>query len=760
MDELHPCGELSTMMETKGRNYKGFIYTVDAIFALIVAAAAISILLFSFYSSNFSSQTPTSEAFAVAQNLLQTTMSQAAHGIFIARAATGAFSSGQYAWPQYGGNPQDSSGTMAQGPLLPLMKFTFNASSAINPVVVAGDGLVVFTTPSNLYALNATSGKVVLNISSSFGAFGPPLIYMHNIYAESIGSGGDNITAYSESGNVLWSRNVFNINKFSILQQQNGFIVENLTYVSPTNGSIVANIVSLHGGSIPAGTSFSSAFSDGETLSYANEPATGTDFVASGVAQNSKALTLLWSRVIGIVAVAPPGPPPAAEGDESVFVLGSNTGIIGTDLAGAVLFTNTTSNMRSGAAMLGKAIYLQNASRLIALNQSGNVIFIENTETNSFNTTPSATPSLVYTLSNNNFEAFSAVTGKPAWNTTIAGLRTNAYVSDIAVAYGNAYFAVANTLYAVGTCSADPNGSLLGTISGFYLNGEGECANLLLASSYNSSKIAMYINNSYAPSLRLARFNGSSTINIPEVGNAPVTADNYSIALWFKANATQPASFSSLVALGSGSNLNYTLYIADSPGTYTNLPQLNFRYIGASNTEHDAALGSNTLESPGKFYSVVLTYGSGALKFYINGAMTAENSSAEPLLIKSENLMLGRPNIPVGVASKAFNGIIADVQIYNTTLNANQVQALYQGGMAAPPITLTSNVLGWWPLEGDTNDYSRYHYGFAQNISFVNGNFTPLALSTAFEVSRASVPLSIEVNNSYRNYDVGIVTWR
>ncbi len=749
-------------MGRKCKNYKGFIFTVDAIFALIVAAAAISILLFSFYSTNFSSQAPTSEAFAVAQNLLQTRMAQAAQGIFIARAATGTFASGQYNWQQYGANPRDSSSTPAQGPLLPLVRFTFNASSLINPLVVAGDGLVVFTTSTNLYALNATSGKVVLNVSSTFGALGPPLMYMHNIYVESRGAGGNNITAYSESGNVLWSRNIFNINKFSILQQQDGFIVDNLTYINPANGSIAANIMSIHGGSIPAGVSFSSAFSDGETISYADEPAAGTDYLAAGIAQNSNVLTLLWNKVLSVAAPSsPPGPPPALLGNESVFVIGTNTGIFGTTLAGGAVFTNATSNIRGGPSVLGGTIYLQNASSLIALNQSGNVIFVENAGGTSFNTTPSATPSLVYTLSNSTFEAFSSTSGKQVWDTTLPGARTNAYVSDIAIAYGNAYFSVSNTMYAFGTCSADPNGNLLGTIAGMYLNGNGECANLLLSGAYNSNRIAMFINNTYAPSERLAKFNESSVVDIPEVGNAPVTADNYSISLWFKANAAQPSDFASLVALGS-SNINYTLYISNLAGAFnalSPLPQLNFRYIGASNTEHDAALGSNTVEVPGKFYSVVLTYGSGALKFYVNGAMTAKNSSAEPLLLKSKNLMLGRPNIPIGITSKAFNGTIADVQVYNSTLDANQVQSLYQQGIAAPPIA-AANVVGWWPLEGDTNDYSNYHYGFAQNLSFAKANFTPIALSAALEVSRASVPLSISVGNSYRNYNIGIVTWR
>lgn len=51
-----------------------------------------------------------------------------------------------------------------------------------------------------------------------------------------------------------------------------------------------------------------------------------------------------------------------------------------------------------------------------------------------------------------------------------------------------------------------------------------------------------------------------------------------------------------------------------------------------------------------------------------------------------------------------FNGIIANVQIYNIALSAQQVQQLYQAGISAQPIS--GNVVGWWPLNGDANDYS------------------------------------------------------
>jgi hypothetical protein len=43
--------------------------------------------------------------------------------------------------------------------------------------------------------------------------------------------------------------------------------------------------------------------------------------------------------------------------------------------------------------------------------------------------------------------------------------------------------------------------------------------------------------------------------------------------------------------------------------------------------------------------------------------------------------------------------------MYNTSLSENQVIAVYRDGLGGPPSDLR-NLVGWWPLNGDFNDYS------------------------------------------------------
>ena len=102
------------------------------------------------------------------------------------------------------------------------------------------------------------------------------------------------------------------------------------------------------------------------------------------------------------------------------------------------------------------------------------------------------------------------------------------------------------------------------------------------------------------------------------------------------------------------------------------------------------------------------------------------NGSYEALFVNGKNVgiqnvgpMINHPQIPIGMGFRGFatangivvhtyrnfNGYIANVQIYNTSLSANEIQALYLEGMGGAPIDL-QHLVAWWPLNGNANDYS------------------------------------------------------
>ncbi|MGC8629306.1 MAG: hypothetical protein ACP5T4_03825, partial [Candidatus Micrarchaeia archaeon] len=75
-----------------------------------------------------------------------------------------------------------------------------------------------------------------------------------------------------------------------------------------------------------------------------------------------------------------------------------------------------------------------------------------------------------------------------------------------------------------------------------------------------------------------------------------------------------------------------------------------------------------------------------------------------------------------------FNGFIANFQVYNTYLSANQIKSLYQEGIGGAPIDL-QHLVAWWPLNGNANDYSGDgNNGVPNSVNFVSNwwsGYTP-----------------------------------
>ena len=107
---------------------------------------------------------------------------------------------------------------------------------------------------------------------------------------------------------------------------------------------------------------------------------------------------------------------------------------------------------------------------------------------------------------------------------------------------------------------------------------------------------------------------------------------------------------------------------------------------------------------------------------YINGVYNAAQgdvcsaSSGSSAMDSGSNTVIG--DIPA-VGTYPFNGEIANVQIYNTSLSANQIEALYVEGIGGAPINL-QKLAAWYPLNGNSNDYS----GNQNNATAVSVQYT------------------------------------
>ena len=93
--------------------------------------------------------------------------------------------------------------------------------------------------------------------------------------------------------------------------------------------------------------------------------------------------------------------------------------------------------------------------------------------------------------------------------------------------------------------------------------------------------------------------------------------------------------------------------------------------------------------------------------WFANGALIGSATGGVPLTHASSNLSIGAisPGYSGYGEAEWFNGSISNVQIYNASLSPSEIRQMYTNGIGAPPQSL-ANLEGWWPLNGNANDYS------------------------------------------------------
>jgi len=104
--------------------------------------------------------------------------------------------------------------------------------------------------------------------------------------------------------------------------------------------------------------------------------------------------------------------------------------------------------------------------------------------------------------------------------------------------------------------------------------------------------------------------------------------------------------------------------------------------------------------------------------WYIDGFRVLY-SSFNPVSLQT-SMSIGGQISYNGNSTHFLNGSASNIQVYAQSLSQTQFANLYSEGMGGPPL-IGANVLAWWPLDGDTLDYS----GNGNNATAF-GNFNPV----------------------------------
>ncbi len=103
--------------------------------------------------------------------------------------------------------------------------------------------------------------------------------------------------------------------------------------------------------------------------------------------------------------------------------------------------------------------------------------------------------------------------------------------------------------------------------------------------------------------------------------------------------------------------------------------------------------------------NIAATYNGAVVNFYINGQPSGSTGYSSPMQPGASNTVMIIGANPNSGCANSFPGYVSNLQVYNSSLSSSELLSLYQQGIGGAPIK-PQNIVGWWPLNGNANDYS------------------------------------------------------
>ncbi len=307
----------------------------------------------------------------------------------------------------------------------------------------------------------------------------------------------------------------------------------------------------------------------------------------------------------------------------------------------------------------------------------------------------------------------------------------------------------------VGLDYINNNDSVLSSLGSLYLNGHAAAADAVLHNLNLSNNAAIFINKTYAPGLRVAHFNGVNSV--VTVKNTSLSINQkFTISVWINMSAYS-LSCGSIIGMPSSKQLLlYTLTTNSAggcnPGTQTNEPP-QFKYIDYTGAADFLSFINNIPSGKWEYLTAVMA--GNTLTLYENGNQTANYTGLNHAYMDNKTLN-------IGFGDHYFNGSIANLQLYNSSLSGPDIMRLYTAGIAGTPVNYTS-LVGWWPLLGTANDRSgNGNIGFANsNVTFASSGYNPAALLGAYQISKSAIPLPLTNSSGISKvYNISVITWK
>ncbi|MDE1860637.1 MAG: hypothetical protein KGH72_02860 [Candidatus Micrarchaeota archaeon] len=212
-----------------------------------------------------------------------------------------------------------------------------------------------------------------------------------------------------------------------------------------------------------------------------------------------------------------------------------------------------------------------------------------------------------------------------------------------------------------------------------------------------------------------AQFANNADANVPNSGSLSLNGNTMTVAGWMNANA-YPGGFGFDFAFSSWSGVDDS-WIFDI-GTSSGKPYVEMHNSGGTAYSFTGTSALNT----NQWYQFAVVLNQNVITYYINGSQVGTASftgSLEPFSSGTCEYAIGGKECSSS-NSFGWDGLLSNIQLYNTSLSAAQVNSLYQEGIAGAP-SVPNSIVGWWPLNGNANDLSgNANNGVAVNIAYTN----------------------------------------
>jgi hypothetical protein len=169
--------------------------------------------------------------------------------------------------------------------------------------------------------------------------------------------------------------------------------------------------------------------------------------------------------------------------------------------------------------------------------------------------------------------------------------------------------------------------------------------------------------------------------------NANINFNNFGISFWFNQNAAMTNGYNTLVGLAS---INKAAIEFQTSGTNSTsiTPRLSLDTEGHGAPSTGATFSNNT------WHNVVITGTTSGISCYIDGVLTSVADAALPSDPNFTELYLFRGGYYGSGNVRGWNGELADIQIYNSSLTESDAQFLTMNAGSIIPEPSTYAFLG------------------------------------------------------------------